>query len=210
MSDSSKKTCDREAKVVLVGESGVGKSSLTLRFVTGSYSENTPSTIGASFMSKIVTVPGDQASDIKMNIWDTAGQEKYRSLAALYYRGAVCAIVVYDITNRTSFEEARAYWIDELKRECGSKLVLVVVGNKSDRSVSERTVETEEGLEFAESHQAAFFETSAEKDINITDLFTYLASHLPSLETKEDDAEAYVLQTNAEPQLGNSVCFCSL
>lgn len=203
---SSKKTCDREAKVVLVGESGVGKSSLTLRFITGSFTENTPSTIGASFMSKVINLPGEDPVDVKLNIWDTAGQEKYRSLAALYYRGAVCAIVVYDITNRISFEEAKSYWIDELKQECGSKLVLAVVGNKSDL-INERKVSVEEALEFSDLHQAAFFETSAVSDLNITDLFTHLASNLPSLEIKEAENESYVIQ-NTEQRDFDGRCYC--
>ena len=98
--NDSTKTTDaeytREVKVVMVGESNVGKSSLTLRFVSNHFKENSHATIGASFLSKSIFVK----ELIKFNIWDTAGQEKYRSLASLYYRGVDCAVVVYDITNK--------------------------------------------------------------------------------------------------------------
>lgn len=89
----------REVKVVMVGETSVGKSCSTLKFVNGDFKENSVATIGASYLSKALTI---NKIVIKFNIWDTAGQEKYRSLASLYYRGADCAIIVYDITNRVS------------------------------------------------------------------------------------------------------------
>eukprot|EP01035_Chromulina_nebulosa_P062681 gene62681-85732_t len=102
-----------EVKVVIVGESAVGKSSLTLKFVNNQYRENSIATIGAAYLSKSITVnsTASKKDTVKFNIWDTAGQEKYRSLASLYYRGADCAIVVYDITNKASYDEVQNYWM---------------------------------------------------------------------------------------------------
>ena len=100
-----------EVKVVLLGDTGVGKSSLVLRFVTNTWKIDTSSTIGASFLSKMIIVDGHP---IKFQIWDTAGQEKYRSLAPMYYRGAGAAIIVYDIMRRESYECLQS-WVEELR-----------------------------------------------------------------------------------------------
>lgn len=137
-----------------VGESAVGKSSITLRFVHNHFKENNVATIGASFVSR--TMDLNRGQYVKFNIWDTAGQEKYRSLASLYYRGVDCAIVVYDISQRVclgvtnsisvlcliylffsskdSFEAVRSYWMNELSLQCGdySDLLIVLAGNKCD------------------------------------------------------------------------------
>eukprot|EP01038_Epipyxis_sp_PR26KG_P008115 gene8115-10990_t len=142
----------REVKVVMVGESAVGKSSLTIRFVNDHFKENCIATIGASFLSKrISTFKGL----IKFNIWDTAGQEKYRSLASLYYRGVDCAIIVYDITDRNSFKEVQNYWIQELKHQCHGSggLRMCIAGNKCDL-IEKREVSEEEGLQLAEQYGA--------------------------------------------------------
>jgi small GTP-binding protein len=209
MSESSKKASyDREAKVVLVGESGVGKSSLTLRFVTGSFTEATLSTIGASFMSKTIETLDPEPLSIKLNIWDTAGQEKYRSLAALYYRGASCAVLVYDITDRDTFQHAQNYWMSELKTECGTNLVLAVVGNKSDLSL-QRVVSIDEGRELAERNNATFFETSALDDVNIVQLFSHLAANLPSLDLKiQAGDELYSIAGHNESTESQWGCMC--
>jgi Ras-related protein Rab-22 len=118
----------REVKVVLLGDTGVGKSSLVLRFVTNTFDKYSESTIGASFMSKLIMVDG---TPIKYQIWDTAGQEKYHSLAPMYYRGAAAAIIVYDITRASSFGTLKA-WVRELQQLGPENIVIAVCGNKSD------------------------------------------------------------------------------
>ncbi|XP_003388661.1 PREDICTED: ras-related protein Rab-22A-like [Amphimedon queenslandica] len=118
----------REVKVCLLGDVGVGKTSLVGRFVHDTFSQNITTTLGASFMSKSLTVDN---STIKFQIWDTAGQERYRSLLPMYYRNAAAAIVVYDITNEGSFTVLQD-WIAELHRLGPPNIVLAIAGNKCD------------------------------------------------------------------------------
>ena len=116
----------REIKIVLLGDSGVGKSSIAQRYVTDTFRPHGESTIGASFMSKMIVNNG---SPCKCQIWDTAGQEKYHSLAPMYYRGAAAAILVYDMTKKSSFEKLQK-WVDELKERGPDGIVLCVAANK--------------------------------------------------------------------------------
>lgn len=115
-------------KLVLLGESAVGKSSLVLRFVKGQFHEFQESTIGAAFLTQTVCLDD---TTVKFEIWDTAGQERYHSLAPMYYRGAQAAIVVYDITNEESFSRAKN-WVKELQRQASPNIVIALSGNKAD------------------------------------------------------------------------------
>ena len=126
-------------KLVLLGDSAVGKSSLVLRFVRGQFFEYQESTIGAAFLTQTVAL---NDTTVKFEIWDTAGQERYHSLAPMYYRGAAAAIVVYDITNRDTFQRAKQ-WVKELQRQGNPNIVIALAGNKSDLN-SKRKVEPEE------------------------------------------------------------------
>jgi small GTP-binding protein len=113
-------------KVVLLGESAVGKSSLVLRFVKREFHEFQESTIGAAFLTQTVQIDD---TTVKFEIWDTAGQERYHSLAPMYYRGAQAALIVYDITSKDSFHKAQN-WIRELQRQANANIVIALVGNK--------------------------------------------------------------------------------
>ncbi|KAI8077355.1 ras-related protein rab-21-like protein [Gilbertella persicaria] len=124
-----------EAKVVILGRTGVGKTSVALRYVKNTFSPNGSSTIGAAFMAKKLTV--DDCS-VRLQIWDTAGQERFRSMAPMYYRGASAAILVYDITSEESFTELMS-WMEELKKNMSENLLIHIVGNKIDLE-SERKV----------------------------------------------------------------------
>ncbi|XP_062451752.1 ras-related protein Rab-5C isoform X2 [Rhea pennata] len=115
-------------KLVLLGESAVGKSSLVLRFVKGQFHEYQESTIGAAFLTQTVCLDD---TTVKFEIWDTAGQERYHSLAPMYYRGAQAAIVVYDITNTDTFVRAKN-WVKELQRQASPNIVIALAGNKAD------------------------------------------------------------------------------
>jgi len=175
----------REVKVVLLGDTGVGKSSLVLRFVTHNFRPFSESTIGASFMSKMISVDG---KNIKYQIWDTAGQEKYRSLAPMYYRGAAAAIIVYDITSMTSFQKCKT-WVKELQSYGPPEIVLVIVGNKLDLE-DQREVEVEVAKRYADEIEALFIETSAKEDTNVSKAFVQISGKLkPEKEVGPIDTE---------------------
>ncbi|AIN97294.1 ras-related protein rab-5, putative [Leishmania panamensis] len=183
------------AKIVMLGESGAGKSSIALRFARNEFLANQETTIGAAFLSKTVMMPpargaaaapGGAASAhalqqqmrvLKYEIWDTAGQERFRSLAPIYYRGACGALVVYDITNSESLKKAQT-WIKELRANADPSLIIVLVGNKKDLE-SLRQVPFEDGQRLAAEEQlAAFYETSAKDNNNVEQVFLDLAGKL--------------------------------
>jgi len=162
-------------KLVLLGDSRVGKSSVVIRFVKNEFDQYKFPTIGATFLTQSVAV-GDYL--VKFEIWDTAGQEKYRSLAPLYYRGASAALIVYDITNRESFDNARK-WIEEVQTQEGPHVVIGLAGNKLDLAAN-RQVSTEEGEAFARENNFIFFETSAKNSTNIKEIFRAIAQEVPN------------------------------
>ncbi|KAK4047962.1 hypothetical protein OIO90_006000 [Microbotryomycetes sp. JL221] len=129
-----------EAKVVILGSQGVGKTSIVHRYTSGQFSYSLSSTIGASFLTKKLVVDGCK---VRLQIWDTAGQERFRSMAPLYYRGALAAILVYDITNEDSFEDIKV-WLDELRRNMSPDLIIHVVGSKADLASTLRQVDLKE------------------------------------------------------------------
>ncbi|KAK1413913.1 hypothetical protein QVD17_29650 [Tagetes erecta] len=159
-----------QAKLVVLGDMGTGKTSMVLRFVKGQFYDYQESTIGAAFFTQIVSI---NKVTVKFDIWDTAGQERYHSLAPMYYRGAAAAIVVYDITNMVSFQRAKK-WIEELQKHGNPHLVTVLVANKVDLS-AKREVEIEEGKQYAKENGLQYFETSAKTAENIHDLFHEIA-----------------------------------
>jgi small GTP-binding protein len=152
----------------------VGKSSLVLRFVTNNFKPYSESTIGASFMSKTILVDTKQ---IKFQIWDTAGQEKYHSLAPMYYRGAAAAIVVYDITRASTFKTLKK-WVEELKNQGPADIAIVVTGNKADLE-SQREIDSAVASAYADEIGATYLETSAKDDMNVHDVFVQLGRKLP-------------------------------
>jgi Ras-related protein Rab-5C len=169
------------AKLVLLGDMGAGKSSLVMRFVKGEFFDYQESTVGAAFMTQSLAV---NEISVKFEIWDTAGQERYHSLAPMYYRGAAAAIVVYDITNHDSFVRARK-WVNELQRQGNQNLVIALAGNKADLS-RRRQVEPEEGQAYADEYELFFMETSARTGTNVNELFYEIARMLPKTQTAQN------------------------
>lgn len=165
----------KQIKLVLLGESGVGKSSIALRYVRGEFNEHGEATIGAAFLTKTINVNG---CAVKFDIWDTAGQERYHSLAPMYYRGAPAAVVVYDVMSMNSFNRANL-WIKELMQQT-SQMVIVLAGNKADMAKENRAVTKEEGKEFADEYGLIFAETSAKTGMNIEEIFQSVAMRLSS------------------------------
>eukprot|EP00483_Globobulimina_turgida_P005530 UN05540 len=161
-------------KLVLLGDSAVGKSSLVLRFVKGQFFEYQESTIGAAFLTQTVVV---NDYTVKFEIWDTAGQERYHSLAPMYYRGAAAAIVVYDITNAQSFQRSKS-WVKELQRQGSTNVVISIAGNKCDLE-EKRQVQAEDAKAYADDNGIFFIETSAKTPKNVRELFVAIARKLP-------------------------------
>lgn len=169
-------------KLVILGESAVGKSSLVLRFVKNTFSENQESTIGAAFLTQTIKLEGNT---LKFEFWDTAGQERYNSIAPMYYRGAHAAIVVYDVTKRESFERAKR-WVTELLRNVENDIVISFIGNKIDldeSSSSLREVEFSEAQEYCqEAGGLLFAECSARTGQKVSEAFLEVAKTLPKTE----------------------------
>jgi len=172
-------------KLVLLGESAVGKSSLVLRFVKGQFLEYQESTIGAAFLTQTVCL---NDTTVKFEIWDTAGQERYHSLAPMYYRGAHAAIVVYDITSTDSFDRAKN-WVKELQRQGNPNIVIAIAGNKLDLAAN-RKVETGDAQRYADENGLLFMETSAKTAANVNELFVAIAKALPKTQQPRTGAGA--------------------
>ncbi|XP_075899310.1 RAB11a, member RAS oncogene family, like [Nelusetta ayraudi] len=153
-------------KVVLIGDSGVGKSNLLSRFTRNEFNLESKSTIGVEFATRSIQVEG---KTVKAQIWDTAGQERYRAITSAYYRGAVGALLVYDIAKHLTYENAER-WLKELQDHADSNIVIMLVGNKSDLRHL-RAVPTDEARAFAELHGLSFLETSALDSSNVEQAF---------------------------------------
>ncbi|KAF3333735.1 Ras-related protein RABF2a [Carex littledalei] len=194
----------RNAKLVLLGDVGTGKSSLVLRFVKGQFVEFQESTIGAAFFSQTVAVNDET---VKFEIWDTAGQERYHSLAPMYYRGAAAAIIVYDITNMATFTRAKK-WVQELQSQGNSSTIMALAGNKSDLLES-RQVSSEEAEKYAKENGLFFIETSAKTAINVNDIFYEIAKKLLEGQTVQQNTQGMLLtQGQANRTVSTSSC-CS-
>ncbi|KAI8059850.1 RAB2A, member ras oncogene family [Gongronella butleri] len=157
-------------KYIIVGDSGVGKSCLLLQFTDERFYAGRELTIGVEFGSRFITVDDKQ---IKLQIWDTAGQESFRSITQSYYRGAAGALLVYDISRRESFENI-PMWLADVRRHANPATTVVLVGNKSD--LKQRQVSSEEAQQFARENDIAFFiETSAKSASNVQEVFVKTA-----------------------------------
>lgn len=166
-----------EAKVVVLGNTGVGKTCLVLRYVEGKFFDQKSSTIGASFMVKKLVLENTR---VQLQIWDTAGQERFRSMAPMYYRGASAAILVFDISKRDSFAVMKD-WVLELQSNLSSDLVVGIACNKSDLAAADpatRQVSFDVAAEYARTIGALCYETSAKTNKGVDELFQQVAKRL--------------------------------
>ena len=179
-------------KIVLVGDGGVGKTCLISRFITGHFESNPGSTNGASYASKTIDYPKLNKS-LLLDIWDTAGQEKYRSLTKFFYKDALMVIMVYDITRRESYDNVKNYWYKEIQENGEKNVVFGIAGNKSDL-YEEEAVPEKEAREFAQSVNAIFALTSAQNNSGVNQLFEDMGSRFldPNFQQKVQNEKKQV------------------
>jgi len=200
-------------KLVFLGDQSVGKTSIITRFMYDTFDSTYQATIGIDFLSKTMYL---EDRTVRLQLWDTAGQERFRSLIPSYIRDSSVAIIVYDITNRTSFMNTMK-WIDDVRSERGNDVIMMLVGNKTDLA-DKRQVSVEEGEAKAKEYDIMFIETSAKAGFNIKALFRKVASALPGIDNNalqrnsdlkevvlEPDRPAAAAGTTGEPAAG---CRC--
>ena len=163
-----------EAKIVLLGDVSVGKTSIASRYCKNSFNDHHINTIGGAYQQQKVVL--NNGAMVKLHIWDTSGQERFRAMTNLYYRDAQVALLTYDITNESSFNSID-FWIQELKYKVENEnMILCLVGNKCDVSNDERRVSTAQGKKFAQDNNMIFYETSAKTGEGVTNLFVTIAN----------------------------------
>jgi len=189
-------------KVVLIGDSGVGKSNLLSRFTRNEFNLESKSTIGVEFATRSINVDG---KTVKAQIWDTAGQERYRAITSAYYRGAVGALLVYDIAKHATYVNVTR-WLKELRDHADSNIVIMLVGNKSDLKHL-RAVPTDEAKAFSAENGLSFIETSALDASNVesafqnilTDIYRIVSSK--SLESSTSNIKPPEMRINVDPSV---------
>ncbi|KAK9051384.1 hypothetical protein SSX86_028011 [Deinandra increscens subsp. villosa] len=173
-------TIDYVYKVVVIGDSAVGKTQVLSRFTRNEFCLDSKSTIGVEFQTRTLTI---KSKVIKAQIWDTAGQERYRAVTSAYYRGALGAMLVYDITKRESFDHV-ARWVEELRAHASNSIVIALIGNKVDLE-DKRAVPSEDAVEFAKNQGLYFFETSALTGDNVEAAFCKLLEEIYCVASKK-------------------------
>ena len=190
-------------KIVLLGESGVGKTSILSQFIEQTYQEDIQSSTGGTFSSKTLIIGNNKL--LKFEIWDTAGQERYRSLTTMFYKEANAAILVYDITRTDSYQELKDYWANQVKESAPENIILVVCANKSDL-IKEEKVDEDEAREFANNIGAIFCITSAKNSAGINDLFIQIAKKhtgCDNIRIKNEDEDIVIEEVNKNDNNNN-------
>ncbi|KAG5898155.1 hypothetical protein JTB14_034011 [Gonioctena quinquepunctata] len=189
-------------KVMLLGDSGVGKTCILMRFREGLFlCGNFISTVGVDFRTKVVSVDNTK---VKLQIWDTAGQERFRSVTHAYYRDAHALLLLYDVMNKTSFDNIRA-WLGEIREYAQDDVVIMLLGNKADCG-TERAVRREEGERLAREYNVAFMETSAKSGQNVELAFVAVARELKYRQSGPKDSNTFNVQDYVRQQSEKSQC----
>ncbi|XP_035606941.1 ras-related protein Rab-26 isoform X1 [Oncorhynchus keta] len=189
-------------QVMLVGDSGVGKTCLLVRFKDGAFLAGSfISTVGIDFRNKVLNI---DALKVKLQIWDTAGQERFRSVTHAYYRDAHALLLLYDVTNKASFDNIKA-WLTEIHEYAQQDVVLMLLGNKAD-ATHERVVKREEGEKLAKEFSVPFMETSAKSGLNVELAFTAVARELKHRSLKEPDEPTFQLEDYVNKEMKSAGC----
>ena len=176
----------KEVKLIVVGETNVGKTSLIKQYIDHTFVEEKTATIGYDTIQKELEING---KSIRLNIWDTCGQEQYRTINQMFVKNSRMALLVYDVTDRETFEELKKYWYQYIKSALEEELIIGVAGNKCDL-YEEEQVKIEEGKEYAQSIGAVFKETTAKNDEAITELIELMAKkYLDNIASKEENVK---------------------
>lgn len=193
---------DHLIKVLLIGDSGVGKSCLLLRFSDDSFTTSFITTIGIDFKIRTIELDGKR---IKLQIWDTAGQERFRTITTAYYRGAMGILLVYDVTDESSFNNIRN-WIRNIEQHASDNVNKILVGNKADMDESKRAVPTSRGQSLADEYGIKFLETSAKTNLNVEQVFFSIARDIKQRLVETDaKAEPQTIKINQrEPAKGSN------
>ena len=205
MADDEANSYDLLYKIIIIGDTCVGKSHILSRYLKDEFKEDSKSTVGVELGTKFIKV---KDVGTKLQIWDTAGQERYKSITSSYYKGSHGCFIVYDITSETSFENVEK-WYEQAQKDASKEVSIILVGNKCDLE-NERKVSKEKGEEKAKSLNVPFFETSALSKINIDDIFREMVNNIYDRtggpKTDEDDdieivnENAVNLNSQAPPQ----------
>lgn len=190
-----------ELKVVLLGHSNVGKTCIVRRAVSDVFNPNTESTLGATYSSKVVNTG---TTDVRLQIWDTAGQEKYRGMAPMYFRDANAAVLTYSITDKESFDGIDE-WVASLREHAGPNVLMTIIGNKSDLADS-RVVQQSDGEAKAAKYGAQFREVSAKKGEGISDVFVEIARLCLSKGVKAGNDESLQIKSEGDSPKKNGKC----
>ncbi|CAN1275101.1 Ras-related protein RABE1c [Linum perenne] len=182
-------------KLLLIGDSGVGKSCLLLRFSDGSFTTSFITTIGIDFKIRTIELDGKR---IKLQIWDTAGQERFRTITTAYYRGAMGILLVYDVTDESSFNNIRN-WIRNIEQHASDNVNKILVGNKADMDESKRAVPTAKGQALADEYGIKFFETSAKTNLNVEEVFFSIARDIKQRLADTDSKSECTLSSFSDP-----------
>eukprot|EP01116_Phalansterium_solitarium_P001223 TRINITY_DN1099_c0_g1_i1.p2 TRINITY_DN1099_c0_g1~~TRINITY_DN1099_c0_g1_i1.p2 ORF type:complete len:197 (+),score=90.69 TRINITY_DN1099_c0_g1_i1:108-698(+) len=191
---------DFVCKVTLVGEANVGKTSLLFQLVDGTFGQ-TQTTTGLDYKEKSVVINDEPAT---LQVWDTAGQERFRTMTSTYYRGAHAVVIVYDVTERSTFNDLKG-WLDQIRRYGVENVVKILIGNKSDLD-GQRQVQTSEGQAFAAANGLLFFETSAKSGANVAAAFDAVTANVKRVVAVRSDSMTRPGRAKAKPDKKKGFC----
>ena len=182
MGDNEIGNYDYIFKILLLGDSSVGKTCFLLRYSDDTFTENHISTIGLDYRFKLVNLENDKK--VKLQIWDTAGQDRFRAITKNYYKGAHGIILIYDVTNITTFNNIKS-WVSQIRENTTEKIKITLVGNKIDEE-DLRKISFDEGQKLAAEYDLKFFETSAKKNLRVSEVFNYITEEINNHNIKKE------------------------